>query len=86
MTTPGDLQFPPGFRTLEIQNADTTIHLRLGVSGPAVIMLHDALLAVMWSLVVAATTRQALRELRAEQALAGRAGRHTSRPYALLGR
>jgi C4-dicarboxylate transporter/malic acid transport protein len=44
------------------------------------------LLAVMWTLVVAATTRQALRELRAEQALAASAGRRTSRPYALSGR
>src|SRR5271168_4935698 len=40
MTTPGHLQFPPGFRTREIQNGDTTIHVRLGGSGPAVVMLH----------------------------------------------
>jgi pimeloyl-ACP methyl ester carboxylesterase len=40
MTTPGQLQFPPGFRTQKIQNGDTTIHVRLGGSGPAVILLH----------------------------------------------
>src|SRR5271154_4904655 len=40
MTTPSHLQFPPGFQTREIQNGDTTIHVRLGGSGPAVVMLH----------------------------------------------
>jgi len=40
MTTPSHLQFPPGFQTQEIRNGDTTIHVRLGGSGPAVVMLH----------------------------------------------
>src|SRR3984885_1710331 len=40
MATPTHLQFPTGFRTQQIQNGDTTIHLRIGGTGPAVVMLH----------------------------------------------
>ena len=32
--------FPPGFRTEDIETGGTTIHVRFGGSGPAVVMLH----------------------------------------------
>ncbi len=33
-------QFPPGFRTEEIETDDATIHVRVGGQGPAVVLLH----------------------------------------------
>lgn len=32
--------YPPGFRTEEIGTNGTTIHVRIGGSGPAVVLLH----------------------------------------------
>ena len=32
--------FPPGFRTEDIATGGATIHVRVGGSGPAVVMLH----------------------------------------------
>ena len=32
--------FPPGFRTQEIQTNGTTIHVRVGGTGPAVVLIH----------------------------------------------
>ena len=32
--------FPPGFRQQDVQLADVTIHVRVGGTGPAVVMLH----------------------------------------------
>lgn len=32
--------FPPGFRTQEIQAGDTTLHVRVGGQGPAVVLIH----------------------------------------------
>jgi pimeloyl-ACP methyl ester carboxylesterase len=32
--------FPPGFRTQDIQTDGATIHVRIGGSGPAVVLLH----------------------------------------------
>jgi len=32
--------FPPGFRTQEVETNGTTLHVRVGGSGPAVVMLH----------------------------------------------
>jgi pimeloyl-ACP methyl ester carboxylesterase len=40
MTAPSYLQFPPGFRTQSVRNGDTTIHVRIGGAGSAVVMLH----------------------------------------------
>lgn len=41
--SPGSAQvppYPPGFRTMEIATNGATIHVRVGGSGPAVILLH----------------------------------------------
>jgi pimeloyl-ACP methyl ester carboxylesterase len=40
MMTSGIPPFPSGFRTLEIENGDLTMFVRVGGSGPAVVMLH----------------------------------------------
>jgi pimeloyl-ACP methyl ester carboxylesterase len=36
----GAFDFPPGFRTQEIATNGTTIHVRVGGTGPAVVLLH----------------------------------------------
>ena len=35
-----DFVYPPAFRTQEIPSNGTTIHVRIGGSGPAVVLLH----------------------------------------------
>jgi pimeloyl-ACP methyl ester carboxylesterase len=32
--------FPADFRSLQVVNADTTIHVRVGGQGPAVVLIH----------------------------------------------
>ena len=34
------LEFPPDFRTQDIATNGTTIHVRFGGTGPAVVLLH----------------------------------------------
>ena len=36
----GSFDFPAGFRTQEIQTNGTTLHVRIGGTGPAVILIH----------------------------------------------
>jgi pimeloyl-ACP methyl ester carboxylesterase len=36
----GNFEFPPGFRTQEIQTNGTVLHVRVGGSGPAVVLIH----------------------------------------------
>ena len=38
--SPQVVRFPPGFRTEEIAANGTTLHVRVGGSGPAVVLLH----------------------------------------------
>jgi pimeloyl-ACP methyl ester carboxylesterase len=60
MTTPGYLLFLPGFLTEEIRNGDVTIHVRIGGSGPAVVMLHGlGETGDMWAPLAAAPLRLA---------------------------
>src|SRR5271154_822455 len=33
--------FPPGFHTQDIKSNGTTLHVRIGGQGPAVLLLHD---------------------------------------------
>src|SRR5580658_4575829 len=50
--------FPDGFRSEEIQTNGTTLHVRIGGQGPAVVMLHgfgDS--GDMWGPVAAALAR-----------------------------
>jgi len=47
--------FPPSFRTKEIKTDGTTIHVRIGGEGPAVVMLHGfADTGDMWAPLAAA--------------------------------
>lgn len=39
-STPESFAFPKGFRTQEVATNGTTIHVRIGGSGPAVVLLH----------------------------------------------
>ena len=55
MTATGPQPFPPSFRTREVRNGETTIHVRLGGTGPAVLMLHGfAETGDMWAPLAAA--------------------------------
>lgn len=36
----GGLTYPPGFKTQDIQTNGTTLHVRVGGKGPAVVLLH----------------------------------------------
>src|SRR6201994_1792797 len=40
MTTEASFAFPPGFRSEEITTNGTTLYVRVGGSGPAVVLLH----------------------------------------------
>jgi pimeloyl-ACP methyl ester carboxylesterase/uncharacterized RmlC-like cupin family protein len=39
-TVADEFDFPPGFRTQEIQTNGTTLHVRVGGQGPAVVLIH----------------------------------------------
>ena len=32
--------FPAGFRTVEVKNGEATLHVRVGGTGPAVVLIH----------------------------------------------
>ncbi len=50
--------FPPGFQTEEIQTNGTTLHVRVGGKGPAVVMLHGfGDTGDMWAPVAAALSK-----------------------------